>query len=279
MIRIPSPTVELHRETLPNGLRVVLARTVGAGGRRRRALRRRLPLRAGGPHRLRPPVRAPDVPGLGEPGEARALPLRAVLAAAPSTAARTSTTPTTSSRCPRTRSSAALFLEADRMRAPRITEENLRQPARRGQGGDPGQRAEPALRRVPVDHAAAGAVRHLRQRAQRLRRLRGPGSATVEDARRSSTPTTRRPTRCSRSAGTSRSTPPSSWCSDTSATIPARPVPVRPSFAEPPPDRERRRDHLDRAGPAARAGHGLPDARSRAPASTATSPTRCSPRC
>ena len=45
--------------------------------RRRGRLRRRHPVRAGGAHRLRPPLRAPDVPGLGEPGEARPLPVRA----------------------------------------------------------------------------------------------------------------------------------------------------------------------------------------------------------
>ena len=50
-----------------------------------------------------------------------------------------------------------------------------RQPDRRGEEGDPGQRAQPALRRVPVDRPAARAVRHLPQLAQRLRRLRGSG--------------------------------------------------------------------------------------------------------
>ena len=65
----------------------------------------------------------------------------------------------------------ALFLEADRLRAPKLTDGEPAQPGRRGQGGDPAQRAEPALRRVPVDPAAPGALRHVPQRAQRLRRL------------------------------------------------------------------------------------------------------------
>ena len=68
----------------------------------------------------------------------------------------------------------ALFLEADRMRAPARDRGQPGQPARRGQGGDPGQRPEPALRRLPVADAATRAVRDLPQRPQRLWRFRGP---------------------------------------------------------------------------------------------------------
>ena len=50
-----------------------------------------------------------------------------------------------------------------------------RQPDRGGEGGDPGQRPQPALRRLPVADPAAGAVRDVPQRPRRLRRLRGPG--------------------------------------------------------------------------------------------------------
>ena len=53
-----------------------------------------------------------------------------------------------------------LFLEADRMRSPRITEENLANQLRRRQERDPRQRAQPPLRRVPVDLPAGRAVRH-----------------------------------------------------------------------------------------------------------------------
>ena len=50
---------------LPNGLKVVLSRdTTAPDGGRGRLLQHRLPQRAEGPHRLRAPVRAPDVPGL-----------------------------------------------------------------------------------------------------------------------------------------------------------------------------------------------------------------------
>ena len=77
-----------------------------------------------------------------------------------------------------------------------------RQPDRRGQGGDPGQRPQPALRRVPVADPAAGAVRHVPQRPQRLRRVRRPGERHGRRRRAtSSTATTPPATRCSPSAG------------------------------------------------------------------------------
>ena len=47
-----------------------------------------------------------------------------------------------------------------------------RQPDRRGRGGDPGQRAQPALRRLPLADPARRAVRDLPQRPRRVRRLR-----------------------------------------------------------------------------------------------------------
>ena len=82
-----------------------------------------------------------------------------------------------------------------------------RQPDRGGQGGDPGQRAEPALRRVPVADPAAGDVRDLRQRPRRLRLLRRPGERHRSTTRRtSSTSTTPPATPCSRSPATSTST-------------------------------------------------------------------------
>ena len=60
-------SIETQYYTLPNGLKVVLSRdpsvpTATVGG----LLRDRLPDRAEEPHRLRPSVRASDVPGLGQ---------------------------------------------------------------------------------------------------------------------------------------------------------------------------------------------------------------------
>ena len=149
-----------------------------------------------GPHRLRAPLRAPHVPGLDEPREARALPLRAVLgrhvqrqhphrlhqllrgAAVERARARA---------VPRGRPDA---LAADHRGEPG-------QPARRGEERDPGQRAQPPVRRVPVDLPAGRPVRQLRQLAQRVRRLRG---SRERDRRRrhatSSRSTTRRATPC-----------------------------------------------------------------------------------
>ena len=76
-----------------------------AGRGRRRALRRGLSQRADQPHRLRPPLRAPDVPGLGERRQGRASRSTCRPPAARSTARRIRTTRTTSSCCRPARSS------------------------------------------------------------------------------------------------------------------------------------------------------------------------------
>ena len=91
----------------------------------------------------------------------------------------------------------ALFLEADRMRAPADHRGEPAQPDRRGEGGDPAQRAEPALRRVPVDPAARRCcTRRSRTRTTATATSPSWSGATSRTARRSSTPTTRRPTPC-----------------------------------------------------------------------------------
>ena len=126
----------------------------------------------------------------------------------------------------------ALFLEADRLRAPDAHRGEPAQPGRRRQGGDPAQRPQPALRRVPLDPAAAGPLRHVPQRAQRLRRLLRAGAGLASTTpRRSSTPTTRRATRRSRSPATSDVDEAAArWSRSTSATSrPARRPPARRS--------------------------------------------------
>ena len=206
---IPSPSYEVERFTLPNGLRVVLAPgpqppVVGD----RRPLRRRLPLRAGGPHRLRAPVRAPDVPGLGEPrrswstsGYVQAsggifngsthLDYTNYYEVLPSHALERAPVP-------RGRPDARA---ADHRGEPG-------QPDRRGQGRDPGQRAQPALRRLPVDRCCRRCCTTLSptrttvtaaSRTSKRHRRRTPPT--------SSTPTTPRPTRCSSWPATSTPTP------------------------------------------------------------------------
>ena len=67
-----APRVTFTDTKLKNGLRVIIVgRSQRAGVLGRRHLQRRLARRAQGPHRLRAPVRAHDVQGLGEgrPGE------------------------------------------------------------------------------------------------------------------------------------------------------------------------------------------------------------------
>ena len=68
-----------------------------------------------------------------------------------------------------------LWAEADRMKGLAITQENLHQPAGRGDERGQGERAEPALRRLPLAGHAAVRERELAQRPQLLRRPEGPG--------------------------------------------------------------------------------------------------------
>ena len=150
---------------------------------RRRPRGRRLPLRARGPHRVRPPLRAPDVPGLGEPGEARPLPARAVVGRrlqrldAPGLHELL--------RGPAVGGAGAGAVPRGRPAArPAPDAGEPAQPGGRGQGGDPPQRPQPALRRLPLDPAAAGALRHLPERPQRVRRLHRPRAGLPRRRRR-----------------------------------------------------------------------------------------------
>ena len=120
------------------------------------------------------------------------------------------------------------------MRAPRLTEENLAQPDRRGQGGDPPQRAEPPVRRVPLDPAAAGALRDLPQRPQRLRRLRRPREATLDDAAAFFDTYYAPANAVLTVAGDFDPDEALALIEKHFGDIPDRPAPVRPSFAEPP---------------------------------------------
>ena len=55
----------IHEKTLANGLRVVVSPDASVPDRDRQHLgQRRVAPRAGRAHRLRPPLRAPDVPGV-----------------------------------------------------------------------------------------------------------------------------------------------------------------------------------------------------------------------
>ena len=170
----------------------------------------------------------------------------------------------------------ALFLEADRLRAPEADRGEPAQPGRRGQGGDPAQRAEPAVRRVPVDPAAAGAVRHLPQRAQRLRRLLRAGAGQPRRRRRVLRHLLRAgQRRCSRSPATSTSTRRCGWSRSTSATSRPAPTPHRPvvrrAAAERPSAARRCPTRTPRC-PRWRSATGCP---TRPPTWTATSRTRC----
>ncbi|MBV9012634.1 MAG: insulinase family protein [Pseudonocardiales bacterium] len=155
----------------------------------------------------------------------------------------------------------ALFIEADRMRAPRITAENLRNQVdvvkeeirlnvlNRPYGGFPWITLPPVLYDTfPNAHNGYGDFSELE-------------AATVDD--------------CAAffdvyyAPGNAVLTVSGDFQVDDAIElvhrhfddVPARPVPARPSFAEPPPDRERRHRHLDSLAPlpALAIGYRLPD--------------------
>ena len=190
---------------MPNGLKVVsVDRRDDSQRGGRRVLRHRLPHRAARPDRLRAPVRAPDVPGLAAPRQAASSSSSSSRTAEFSTARRASTSRITSRSSRRTRCRRVLWAEADRMRGLGHRQEQSQQPAGRGEERSAGQRAEPAVRRIPVARSPAAREHQLVQLAQLLRR---PGRSRRRDARgraaRSSTRTTRRTTPCSSSPATS----------------------------------------------------------------------------
>ena len=242
----------------------MLAPDRSAPGRRRRgALRRRHPLRAGGPHRLRAPLRAPDVPGLGATWRSSSTSATCSPAAARSTAARTSTTPTTSRRCRRTRSSAGCSSRPTACASPRITEENLANQLdvvkneirvnvlNRPYGG------------FPWIYLPAGAVRHVRQLAQRLRRLRGPRERDRRRRRATSSPSYYAPANAVLAVGGDLDVD-ETIAHDREALRRHQPSGARrsgPSFAEPPLTAERRATHDDAHAPIPAVADRLPRAR------------------
>ena len=174
----------------------------------------------------------------------------------------------------------ALFLEADRMRGPRLTEENLRNQVdvvkeeirvnvlNRPYGG------------FPWLTPAAGHVRHVPERPRRLRLVRRPGVAPPSPTPpTSSTATTPAATRCSRVGGDIDVAEATALIERHFGDVPARPAPVRPDFAEPDLTAERR-DVVHRpAGAAAGGGRRRGGCRTRSATSPATCRTWCWPRC
>jgi zinc protease len=155
----------------------------------------------------------------------------------------------------------ALFLEADRMRAPRITEENLRNQVdvvkeeirlnvlNRPYGGFPWILLPPVLYRTfPNAHNGYGDFTELEQAdlddcAQFFDTYYAPANAVLTVAG-------------DFTAGQARDLVDKHF-----GDVPARPAPVRPSFAEPPPAGELRGEHLDTHAPvpAFAVGYRLPD--------------------
>lgn len=261
MTRIPSPTVELHRETLSNGLRVVLspdrsAPVVAVGVHYDVGFRSEPEGRTGFAHLFE------HLMFQGSESLEKLAHFRHVQSSGGSFNG--STHPDYTNYfdvLPSAALERALFMEADRMRAPRITAENLRNQVdvvkeeirlnvlNRPYGGFPWITLPPVLYETfPNAHNGYGDFSELE-------------AATVDD--------------CAAffdayyAPGNAVLTVCGDFQVDAAVElvhrhfddVPARSVPVRPSFAEARPDRERRQDHPDPLAPlpALAIGYRLPD--------------------
>ncbi|MGH3512091.1 MAG: M16 family metallopeptidase [Pseudonocardiaceae bacterium] len=261
MTRIPSPTVELHRETLSNGLRVVLspdqsAPVVAVGLHYDVGFRSEPEGRTGFAHLFE------HLMFQGSESLEKLAHFRHVQSSGGSFNGSTHPDYTNYFEVlPSAALERALFMEADRMRAPRITTENLRNQVdvvkeeirlnvlNRPYGGFPWITLPPVLYDTfPNAHNGYGDFSELEAAtvddcAAFFDEYYAPGNAVI------------------------------TICGDFQVDaavelvhrhfddVPSRPVPVRPSFAEPPPDRERRHDHPDPLAPlpALAIGYRLPD--------------------
>jgi zinc protease len=261
MSRIPSPTVELHRETLSNGLRVVLspdqsAPVVAVGVHYDVGFRSEPEGRTGFAHLFE------HLMFQGSESLEKLAHFRYVQSSGGSFNGSTHPDYTNYFEVlPSAALERALFLEADRMRAPRITAENLRNQVdvvkeeirlnvlNRPYGGFPWITLPPVLYDTfPNAHNGYGDFSELEAAtvddcAAFFDAYYAPGNAVI------------------------------TICGDFQFDaaielvhrhfddVPGRPVPVRPSFAEPPPDRERRHDQPDPLAPlpALAIGYRLPD--------------------
>jgi predicted Zn-dependent peptidase len=261
MSRIPSPTVELHRETLSNGLRVVLspdqsAPVVAVGVHYDVGFRSEPEGRTGFAHLFE------HLMFQGSESLEKLAHFRYVQSSGGSFNGSTHPDYTNYFEVlPSAALERALFLEADRMRAPRITAENLRNQVdvvkeeirlnvlNRPYGGFPWITLPPVLYDTfPNAHNGYGDFSELEAAtvddcAAFFDAYYAPGNAVI------------------------------TICGDFQVDaaielvhrhfddVPGRPVPMRPSFAEPPPDRERRHDQPDPLAPlpALAIGYRLPD--------------------
>jgi predicted Zn-dependent peptidase len=261
MTRIPSPTVELHRETLSNGLRVVLspdrsAPVVAVGVHYDVGFRSEPEGRTGFAHLFE------HLMFQGSESLEKLAHFRHVQASGGTFNGSTHPDYTDYYEVvPSAALERALFIEADRMRAPRITAENLRNQVdvvkeeirlnvlNRPYGGFPWITLPPVLYNTfPNAHNGYGDFSELE-------------AATVDD--------------CAAffdvyyAPGNAVLTVSGDFAVDAALElvhrhfddVPARPVPRRPSFAEPPPEGERRHSYPDQHAPlpALAIGYRMPD--------------------
>ncbi|MGH3874088.1 MAG: M16 family metallopeptidase [Pseudonocardiaceae bacterium] len=261
MSRIPLPTVELHRETLPNGLRVVLAPdrsapVVAIGVHYDVGFRSEPQGRTGFAHLFE------HLMFQGSESLEKLAHFRHVQSSGGTFNGSTHPDYTDYYEVvPAAALERALFIEADRMRAPRITADNLRNQVdvvkeeirlnvlNRPYGGFPWITLPPVLYDTfPNAHNGYGDFSELEAAtvddcAAFFDVYYAPGNAVLTVAGDLDVDDTIK------------------LVYHHFGDVPARPVPVRPSFAEPPPERERRHSQLDPLAPrpALAIGYRMPD--------------------
>ncbi|HWR46452.1 MAG TPA: pitrilysin family protein, partial [Pseudonocardiaceae bacterium] len=261
MTHIPSPTVELHRETLPNGLRVVLspdrsAPVVAVGVHYDVGFRSEPQGRTGFAHLFE------HLMFQGSESLEKLAHFRHVQSSGGTFNGSTHQDYTNYYEVvPSAALERALFIEADRMRAPRITAENLRNQIdvvkeeirlnvlNRPYGGFPWITLPPVLYDTfPNAHNGYGDFSELE-------------AATVDDCAAFFDVYYAPSNAVLTVSGDFRGDAALEMVHRHFDDVPARPVPARPSFAEPPPDRERRHCQLDPLAPlpALAIGYRLPD--------------------
>jgi zinc protease len=261
MTRIPSPTVELHRETLPNGLRVVLspdqsAPVVAVGVHYDVGFRSEPQGRTGFAHLFE------HLMFQGSESLQKLAHFRHVQSSGGTFNGSTHQDYTNYYEVvPSAALERALFIEADRMRAPRITAENLRNQIdvvkeeirlnvlNRPYGGFPWITLPPVLYDTfPNAHNGYGDFSELE-------------AATVDDCAAFFDVYYAPSNAVLTVTGDFQVNAALEMVHRHFDDVPARPVPPRPSFAEPPPDRERRYRQLDPLAPlpALAIGYRLPD--------------------
>ena len=230
-----------------------------AQGGHRRLLQHRLPDRAQGSHRLRPPLRAHDVPGLAEPRQDGVHQARPVERRHPQRLDALRLHQLLRDRALERARDGALGRGRPH-EGPRDHERQPEEPAGSRQERGEGQRPEPPLRRLPLARPAAVREHELVQRAQLLRRPEGPRRRDAR-GRQAFFTTYYSPNNAALVVvGDFDPKQANAWIDKYFAPIPAAKLPPKPDISEPRQEKEKRASKPDALAtrPALAVGYHVP---------------------